>query len=101
MKPTDSILPPASSKAAAATSVTPLGGRRESESYQEWSGKMFKLTPSGKLTTLHTFRSAFDPHTDGCLDGKWPFAVVIQGSGGNFYGATENAGVKGRATIFK
>jgi hypothetical protein len=34
-------------------------------------------------------------------DGQYSSAGVIQGSGGNLYGTTENAGVKGRATIFK
>lgn len=49
------------------------------------SGTVFKLTPSGKLTTLHSFCSQAS-----CPDGTGPQAGVIQGSDGNFYGTTSS-----------
>jgi uncharacterized repeat protein (TIGR03803 family) len=55
-------------------------------------GTVFKMTPSGKLTTLHSF--------DG-TDGANPFAALVQGTDGNFYGATGFAGAYGSGTVFK
>lgn len=43
-------------------------------------GTVFKMTPTGKLTTLYTF-------TNGS-DGSLPMAPPIQGVDGNFYGTT-------------
>jgi uncharacterized repeat protein (TIGR03803 family) len=50
-------------------------------------GTVFKITPSGLLTTLHRFCSLAD-----CADGEYPFAGVVQGTDGNFYGTTEIGG---------
>jgi uncharacterized repeat protein (TIGR03803 family) len=80
---------------------TTYGGGANPNRVKDGPGTVFRLTPSGKLTTLHSFCSVFDPHTDVCLDGRWPFAGVNQGNDGNFYGTTERGGVKGRGTIFK
>ncbi len=44
---------------------------------------MYKLSPSGKLTTLHDFND---------LDGSEPLAPLVQGTDGNFYGATQAGG---------
>ena len=49
-------------------------------------GTVFKITPTGSLTTLYSF--CFQP---GCSDGEQPYAGLIQGSDGNFFGTT-NAG---------
>ncbi len=59
-------------------------------------GTVFKLTPSGTLTTLYSFCSQAD-----CTDGEKPFAGLIQGSDGNFYGTTERGGAKHGGTVFK
>jgi len=57
-------------------------------------GVVFKLTPSGALTTLHSFCTQ-----DPCTDGVYP-SDLIQGVDGNFYGIT--GGVYGEgSTIFK
>jgi uncharacterized repeat protein (TIGR03803 family) len=48
-------------------------------------GTVFRMTPSGTLTTLHNFEYT---------DGAYPDGGVIQGAGGAFYGTTE-AGIKG------
>jgi uncharacterized repeat protein (TIGR03803 family) len=55
-------------------------------------GTVFKLTPSGKLTTLHSFDST---------DGSGPLAALVQASDGNLYGTTQQDGVNGVGTIFK
>jgi uncharacterized repeat protein (TIGR03803 family) len=59
---------------------------------QQGCGTVFKITPQGKLTTLHRF-----DHTDGYL----PAAELIQGLDGNFYGTTNEGGKYGLGTVFK
>jgi uncharacterized repeat protein (TIGR03803 family) len=51
------------------------------------AGTVFEITPSGTLTTLYTFCSQ-----TGCADGANPFAGLVQGSDGNFYGTTTYGG---------
>jgi uncharacterized repeat protein (TIGR03803 family) len=46
-------------------------------------GTVFKITPSGKLTTLHIFSGP---------DGYFPTAGLVQGTDGNFYGTTYHGG---------
>jgi uncharacterized repeat protein (TIGR03803 family) len=65
--------------------TTYLGGSKE-------LGTVFKITPSGTLTTLHTF---------GGTDGSQPLAGLVQGSDGNFYGTTYMGGSQGDGEIFK
>jgi uncharacterized repeat protein (TIGR03803 family) len=58
-------------------------------------GTVFKITPAGTLTTLHSF--------DG-NDGANPSAVLVQASDGNFYGTTESGGAGyygGDGTVFR
>jgi uncharacterized repeat protein (TIGR03803 family) len=50
-------------------------------------GTVFKITPSGALTTLHNFCSAGH-----CLDGQLPATGLAQGRDGNFYGTTPYGG---------
>ena len=59
-------------------------------------GTAFQLTPGGVLTTLHDFCSVA-----GCADGRYPQDRMLQGSDGNFYGATPglDAGIGG--TVFQ
>lgn len=45
----------------------------------EGCGTAFKVTPSGVLTVLHTFEGN---------DGSGPISGLVQGTDGNFYGAT-------------
>jgi len=56
------------------------------------NGTVFKITPSGSLTTLCSFNSS---------NGKNPYAGLIQGSDGNFYGTTYSGGSRGYGTVFK
>ncbi len=56
-------------------------------------GTVFKVTPSGTLTTLHTFVYS---------DGAFPVSPVVQGNDGNFYGTNQGEGDSGGAgAIFK
>jgi uncharacterized repeat protein (TIGR03803 family) len=55
-------------------------------------GTVFKITPSGTLTTLYSF--------DGS-DGYYPVAGLVQATDGNFYGTTEYGGAYGGGTVFK
>jgi len=55
-------------------------------------GTVFKVTPSGKLTTLYFF--------DG-VHGAEPYAGLVLGSDGNFYGTTFLGGSNQRGVVFK
>jgi uncharacterized repeat protein (TIGR03803 family) len=62
------------------------------------AGAVFKVTPAGSATTLHSFT--------GGSDGAYPYAPPVQGNDGNFYGTTTaggNTGVCGGGcgTIYK
>jgi uncharacterized repeat protein (TIGR03803 family) len=62
-------------------------------------GMVFKITPSGTLTTLHSFCSQLD-----CTDGEFPYAGLVQATDGNFYGTTGGGGANGYngyGTVFK
>jgi uncharacterized protein (TIGR03437 family) len=48
-------------------------------------GTVFKITPGGSLTTLHSFCLS-------CGDGSNPTAGLVQGSDGNLYGTTVGGG---------
>lgn len=61
-------------------------------------GTIFKITPAGKLTTLHSFCT--EPY---CAAGYRPVAGLVQASNGNFYGTTPEGGVHaggGVGTVF-
>ena len=59
-------------------------------------GTIYKITPQGTLTILHSFCSQ-----TGCLGGAAPFAGLLQGNDGNFYGTANAAGTNGGGTAFK
>jgi uncharacterized repeat protein (TIGR03803 family) len=56
------------------------------------NGTIFKITPTGKLTTLYSF--------SGKQDGGGPFGTLTLGSDGNLYGTAGGGGV-GCGTIFR
>jgi uncharacterized repeat protein (TIGR03803 family) len=51
-------------------------------------GTVFKITPSGTLTTLYSFCAP----KSGCTDGSYPIAALVQATDGNFYGTTQKGG---------
>ena len=58
-------------------------------------GTVFKITPSGALTTLYSFCAQ-----SSCTDGSTPYAGLIQVNG-NFYGTTEFGGAYSYGSIFR
>ncbi len=59
-------------------------------------GTVFKITGTGKLTTLYTFCSLAN-----CADGKQPVGGLVQGRNGNFYGMAGFGGNNGAGTLFE
>lgn len=56
------------------------------------AGTVFRMTPSGVITTLHSFSGN---------DGARPQAALVQASDGNFYGATNLGGASNVGTVFR
>jgi uncharacterized repeat protein (TIGR03803 family) len=55
-------------------------------------GTVFRISPSGALTTLHNFAGS---------DGRRPGAGLVQGADGNFYGTTSDGGANGFGTVYR
>jgi uncharacterized repeat protein (TIGR03803 family) len=57
-------------------------------------GTVFRISPGGNLTNLHSFNGN---------DGASPYAGLVQGSDGNFYGTTSGSGSGpgGYGTVFR
>jgi uncharacterized repeat protein (TIGR03803 family) len=55
-------------------------------------GTVFQVTPAGALTTLVSFNG---------INGSHPFARLVQGSDGDFYGTTILGGANNLGTVFK
>jgi uncharacterized repeat protein (TIGR03803 family) len=60
-----------------------------------FDGTIFKCSTNGSLTTLY----ALNPAING--DGEYPFAGLIEGADGNFYGATLLSDIAYTGTIFR
>jgi uncharacterized repeat protein (TIGR03803 family) len=79
------------------------GGHNSNCDGLDTCGTVFKITPAGVLTTLYNFCS--QAH---CTDGIEPYAGLVQGADGNFYGTTWMGGTNcvpglngGCGTVFK
>ena len=59
-----------------------------------YQGTLFRITPAGALTVLHSFSGAPS-------EGAVPFAGLVQGTDGNFYGTTALGGANSEGTVFK
>jgi uncharacterized repeat protein (TIGR03803 family) len=70
-----------------------LGGVVNSSCGSQGCGVVFRLSPSGTLTTLYAF-------TGGAADGA-EAAYVIQGTDGNLYGDTVYGGQSDNGTVFE
>src|SRR6478672_11347102 len=66
--------------------TTALGGTRS-------RGTIFNIDATGSLTTLHSFSGSPG-------EGALPFAGLVQGSDGKFYGTTALGGAHGAGTVF-
>ena len=76
--------------------TTQAGGLDASCDGYTGCGTIFKIAPSGSLTTLYTFCQ-----TSPCTDGTDPYAALVQGTDGNFYGTTEASGANSAGTVFQ
>lgn len=61
-------------------------------------GTVFKLTPSGTYSVIHTFSSY---ETASNADGALPSAPLMQATDGYLYGTTSHAGPAGSGTVFR
>jgi uncharacterized repeat protein (TIGR03803 family) len=71
--------------------TTTYGGNGITGSFPGY-GTIFKLTPDGTLTNLYLFT--------GFNDGGFPYASLVQGNDGNFYGSTTSGGTNQIGTVF-
>jgi uncharacterized repeat protein (TIGR03803 family) len=71
---------------------TTSGGGTSNNCGSNGCGTVFKITPSGMLTTLHSFEGS---------DGIGPSGALVQASDGDFYGTTLGGGAYSFGTIFK
>jgi uncharacterized repeat protein (TIGR03803 family) len=86
--------------------TTSFGGANSNNDYC-WDGEdngcgtVFKITPSGTLTTLYSFCAQPE-----CTDGSRPSAALVQGADGNLYGTASQGGgsvncPRGCGTVFE
>lgn len=59
-------------------------------------GVIFKMTPEGAITLLHSFSDGSVPN-----DGNFPAASLVLGTDGSFYGTTYFGGAESYGTVFK
>jgi uncharacterized repeat protein (TIGR03803 family) len=76
--------------------TTEYGGGAGNCALEEGCGTVFRITPTGTLTTLYNFCSESD-----CTDGFNPYTGLVQGTDGNLYGTAFNGGTSGYGTVFK
>ena len=65
------------------TTLAGGGGDCVGADFGSGCGTIFKITPSGALTTLHSFDSA---------DGAYPYGGLLQATNGSFYGTAYSGG---------
>ena len=72
--------------------TTYQGGANTNSECPYGCGTVFKITPNGTLTTLHSFNYT---------DGEYPGSPLVQATDGNLYGTTSNGGTSNNGTVFK
>lgn len=72
--------------------ITEFGGANNTCPPYNGCGTVFKITPGGALTTLHSFNG---------IDGSRPYAGLVAATDGNLYGTTEEGGANNHGTVFK
>ena len=72
--------------------TTSSGGSNSFNGY----GTVFKITRTGTLATLYSFC----PLGFSCTDGTSPYAGLVQGTNGTFYGTTSSGGAHDDGTVF-
>ncbi len=79
------------------TLVQDAGGNLYGTAYSGGSynrGTVFKVTPQGTLTALHSFKG--QPS-----DGSYPYGRLLHATDGNYYGTTTMGGTNDQGTVFK
>jgi uncharacterized repeat protein (TIGR03803 family) len=77
--------------------TTEFGGANlPCNSKQVGCGTVFKMTPSGVLTTLYSFCSLTN-----CADGAYPIGGLLLATDGNLYGMTSSGGKIGYGEVYK
>ena len=79
--------------------TTEQGGANNNDSscFDSGCGTVFKITSTGKLTTLYSFCAQSN-----CSDGSAPVAALVQARSGNLYGTTAHGGANVDAgTVFR
>ena len=71
---------------------TTYGGGNGNNCADRGCGTVFRMTPSGALTSLHSFNGA---------DGIEPEDGLVQASDGDLYGTAEGGGAYDYGTVFK
>ena len=74
--------------------TTFLGGSTPSGTLSGW-GTIFRIASDGTFISLYSFLQS-----NSSTDGTQPFAGLVQGTDGNFYGTTREGGAIGDGTIF-
>ncbi len=76
---------------------TTVKGGASASICQDGCGTVFKVTRAGTLTVLHSFCVTYP-----CADGIAPYAALVQGTDGNFYGTAYSGGkFNSGGTVFK
>jgi uncharacterized repeat protein (TIGR03803 family) len=68
------------------------------------NGAVFRITPNGAESVLHSFSGGYSEVGHGLAgsnDGATPWAALIEGRRGDFYGVTGNGGIYNAGTVFK
>ncbi len=60
-------------------------------------GAVYRVTPGGVFTLLHTFKST----VNNVVDGAFPYASLVAAPDGYLYGVTSNGGTTANGTIYK
>lgn len=60
------------------------------------NGTVFRMTPSGMVTTIYSFCAM-----QNCPDGYSPYGALVRGADGDLYGTTSAGGTKDSGTVFK
>lgn len=71
--------------------TTQNGGANVGDFCEGGCGTLFKITPGGTLTRLHSFRFT---------DGAAPYAGLIQATNGDFYGTAYEGGENGDGAVY-
>jgi uncharacterized repeat protein (TIGR03803 family) len=77
--------------------TTSYGGASACTGFNPGCGAVFKITPSGALTTLYSFCA----EGGACWDGAFPDAALVEATNGDLYGTTPSGGAHGLGTVFK